>query len=171
MPECVTNGLAAVVVLGSASSVFAADEPLSACFDAVGTFLATNADVESKEVTSRSLISLTNGGHFFRADSNEGGTEGYAPFTETRGAWRCVSDDGGELHVVATGIDLSQKTSEFPDQSLARIDYDAVYNEESDGLAGQFTFYLVPIDGKRMDRAESGKMRSFTFDSIRVTAQ
>jgi len=171
MRGCVANGLVAAVVLGGASSAFAADEPLSACFDAVGTFLTTNTDVETKEVTSRGLISLTNGGHFFRTDSNEGGTEGYAPFSETRGAWRCVSDEGGKLHIVATGIDFSHKTSEFPDQTLARIDYDAVYNEENDSLAGEFTFYFVPIDGNPMNQAASGKVRGFTFDSIRVTAQ
>jgi hypothetical protein len=101
------------------------------------------------------LISLTNGGHFFRADSNEGGTEGYVPFSETRGAWRCVSDDGEKLHIVATGIDFSQKTPKFPDQSLARIDYDAVYNEESDGLAGQFTFTWCRL----MENAWTGQNR------------
>jgi len=160
-----------VDVLGGANTAFAADEPLSACFDAVGTFLTTNTDVETKEVSSRGLISLTNGGHFFRTDSNEGGTEGYAPFTETRGAWRGVSDDGGELHVVATGIDFSHKTPEYPDQTLARIDFNAVYNESSDSLSGDFTFYFVPIDGNPFDTAASGKVRGFTVDSIRVTAQ
>lgn len=171
MRSCVRNGFAVALVLGSASSAFAADEPLSACFDAVGTFLTTNTDVETKEVTSRGLISLTNGGHFFRTDSNEGGTPGYAPFSETRGAWRCVSDDNGMLHIVATGIDFSHKTSEFPDQTLARIDYDAVYNEDSDSLAGNFTFYFLPINGNPMEKAAPGKVRGFTFDSIRVTAQ
>jgi hypothetical protein len=171
MRGCITNGLVAAAMLGSASGSLAADEPLSACFDAVGTFLTTNTDVATNEVTSRGLISLTNGGHFFRTDSNEGGTTGYAPFSETRGAWRCVSDDNGMRHIVATGIDFSHKTAEYPNQTLARIDYDAVYNEDSDSLSGEFTFYFVPIDGNPFDTAEPGKVRGFTFDGIRVIAQ
>ena len=158
-------------MLGGITISMAADEPLSACFDAVGTFLTTNTDVATNEVTSRSLISLTNGGHYFRTDSNEGGGPGYAPFSETRGDWRCVSDDDGKLHIVALGIDFSHKTAEFPDQTLAKVDFDAIYDDEGDNLAGKFSFSLFPIAADPMDEATPKHVRNFTFDSIRITAQ
>jgi len=158
------------LALGGPHDARAADEPLSACFDAVGTFLTTNTDVDTKQIASRSLFSFTNGGHFFRSDSVEGGGTGFAPFSGTRGDWRCVSDDGGKLHMVALGIDFSQKTTELPDQTMARVELDATYDEESDSLEGEFSFYLVPIDADPMDTSLRRGVRNFTFDSIRVTA-
>lgn len=162
--------LGVALALGGLRGAQAADELLSACFDAVGTFLTTNTDVDTGQVASRSLFALTNGGHFFRTDSVEGGGPGYAPFSETRGDWRCVSDDDGEFHILALGIDFSHKTAEFPEQTMARFELDATYNEESDSLEGEFSFYLVPIDADPMDAAPHKGVRSFTFDSIRVTA-
>lgn len=159
------------IMLGGASSAAAADEPLSACFDAVGTFLTTNTDVASGEVVARGLISLTNGGHFFRTDSNEGGIDGFAPFTETRGAWRCTSDDDGTLHILATALDFSHKTAKYPEQTMGRLDFDAVYNEQSDSISGEMDLYFVPIDADPMDGAMLKDGLRFTFESIRVTAQ
>lgn len=141
-------------VLGGTVSGFAADEPLSACFDAVGTFLTTNTNPDrGGQEIGRSLISLTNGGHFFLTDSNEGGEAGFAPFTEGRGAWRCESDEAGELHILATVLDFTHKTEAFPQQSIARLDYDATYDEASGQLSADVTLYFMPIDANPMDEA------------------
>jgi len=171
MRGCVTSGLAAVVVLGSASSVFAADEPLSACFDAVGTFLTTNINPDDGADVGRSLISLTNGGHFFLTDSNEGGEAGFAPFTEGRGAWRCVSDESGELHILATVLDFTHKTEAFPEQKIARLNYDAVYDEESGKLSADVKIYFMPIDADPMDPANLKDPILNHISGTRVAAQ
>jgi len=71
---------------------------------------------------------------------------------------------------VGLAIDFSHKTADFPDQMMARVDLDATYSGDSDSLEGEFSFYLVPIDADPMDTSLRKDVRSFTFDSIRVTA-
>jgi len=146
--------LSAVVLL--AGPAFAADEELSACFGAVGTFLTKNTNPESGRDVGRSLISLTNGGHFFLTDSNEGGEAGFAPFTDGRGAWRCVSDEAGELHILATALDFTKKTADFPDQKIARLDFDATYDESSGQLSADVKLYFIPVEANPMDAANLG---------------
>jgi hypothetical protein len=161
---------AGFLLLG-APSAYSADEELSACFDAVGTFLTTNINPEDGADVGRSLISLTNGGHFFLTDSNEGGEAGFAPFTEGRGAWRCVSDESGELHILATVLDFTHKSDSFPEQKIARLDYDAVYDEESGKLSADVKIYFMPIDANPMDPANLNDPIPNQISGTRVTAQ
>ena len=86
-------------------------------------------------------------------DSNEGGEAGYAPFTEGRGAWRCVSDEAGQLHILATVLDFTHKTADFPDQKVARLDYDATYDEDSGKLSADVKLYFMPIEADPLDAA------------------
>jgi hypothetical protein len=140
-------------VLCGATAAVAAEEDLSACADAVGTFLTMNVNPERNADVGRSLISLTNGGHVFLTDSNEGGEAGFAPFTEGRGAWRCVSDDAGKLHILATVLDFTHKTEAFPEQHMARLDYDATVDAASGQLNADVKLYFMPIDADPMDTA------------------
>lgn len=140
-------------VLFGATAAGAAEEDLSACADAVGTFLTKNINLDSGVDVGRSLISLTNGGHIFLTDSNEGGEAGFAPFTEGRGAWRCVSDESGKLHILATVLDFTHKTEAFPDQHMARLDYDATVDAASGQLNADVKLYFMPIDADPMDAA------------------
>lgn len=140
-------------VLFGATAAGAAEEDLSACADAVGTFLTKNINPDSGVDVGRSLISLTNGGHIFLTDSNEGGEAGFAPFTEGRGAWRCVSDESGKLHILATVLDFTHKTEAFPDQHMARLDYDATVDAASGQLNADVKLYFMPIDADPMDAA------------------
>jgi len=146
-------GIALSVALLLAGPASAADEELSACFAAVGTFLTTNTNPEKGKEVGRSLISLTNGGHFFLTDSNEGGEAGFAPFTDGRGAWRCVSDEAGELHILATVLDFTHKTANFPGQTIARLDFDATYDESSGELSADVKLYFMPVEANPMDAA------------------
>lgn len=141
------------LLLFGVAGVNAADEPLSACFGAVGTYLTTNTNPDNGDVVGRSLISLTNGGHVFLTDSNEGGDAEFAPFTEGRGAWRCVSDEAGQFHILATVLDFTIGTKAFPDQQIARLDYDATYDESSETLSADVKLYFIPIDSDPMDPA------------------
>jgi hypothetical protein len=166
-----------LVVLGTVLSIsgthgaIAADEPLSACFDAVGTYLTTNTNPTSGKIVGRSLISLTNGGHFFLTDSNEGGEAGYAPFTEGRGAWRCLSDEAGKLHMMATVLDMTHKTVDFPEQKIVRLDYDATYDNAGGTLNADVKLYFMPIDADPMDAANLRDPIPNQISGIRVTAQ
>lgn len=147
----------------------AAEEPLSACSDAVGTFLTTNTNPESGREVGRSLISIANGGHFFLIDSNEGGGEGFAPFTGGSGAWRCESDEAGKLRILATVLDITHETADFPEQTIARLDYDATYDEASGTLAADVKLYFVPIDANPMDPASLKDPIPNRITGIRVT--
>lgn len=146
-----------------------AEEDLSACADAVGTFLTKNVNPERNVEVGRSLISLTNGGHVFLTDSNEGGEAGFAPFTEGRGAWRCVSDEGGKLHILATVLDFTHKTEAFPDQHIARLDYDATYDAASGQLDADVKLYFLPIDADPMDAASLEDPIPNRIVGVRVT--
>jgi hypothetical protein len=163
--------LGAVLSICGSLGTRAADEPLSACFDAVGTFLTTNTNPTSGKTVGRSLISLTNGGHFFLTDSNEGGEAGFAPFTEGRGAWRCVSDEAGKLHIMATVLDMTHKTTDFPEQRIVRLDYDATYDEARGILSADVKLYFMPIDADPMDAANLQNPTPNQITGVRVTAQ
>lgn len=152
-------------------AAYATDEDLSACFGAVGTFLTTNVNPSRGEDVGRSLISLTNGGHVFLTDSNEGGEAGIAPFTEGRGAWRCVSDEAGRLHILATVLDFTFKTEAFPEQKIARLNYDAIYDEATDMLSADVKIYFMPIDADPMDPANLKDPTPNQISGVRITAQ
>jgi hypothetical protein len=170
MRICSALACAVVLVVGGAHTAVAADEPLSACFKAVGTFLTTNTNPDrGDEVVGRSLISLTNGGHMLFTDSNEGGEAEWAPFTDGRGAWRCVSDDSGKFHILATLLDFTVKTAEFPEQKIARLDFDATYDEASDTLDSDVTLYFIPFDANPMDKANLKEAIRNRMVGIRVT--
>lgn len=163
--------LGAVLSICGSHGASAGDEPLSACFDAVGTFLTTNTNPTTGKTVGRSLIALTNGGHFFLTDSNEGGEAGFAPFTEGRGAWRCVSDEAGKLHIMATVLDMTHKTAESPDQTIARLDYDATYDAADGKLNADVKLYFMPLDADPMDAANLKDPIPNHISGIRVTAQ
>lgn len=140
------------LVFSGASSAIAAEEDLSACIDAVGTFLTTNVGAEGT-VVGRSLISLTDGGHFFLTDSNEGGSTNFASFSDGYGAWRCESAAEGKAHILAVVLDFTHKSEAHPNQTMARLDYDAVYDAATDTLSADVSLYFVPIDANPMDTA------------------
>lgn len=172
MRICSALAFLAVLAVGGAQTAVAADEPLSACFKAVGTFLTTNTNPDrGDEVVGRSLISLTNGGHIFLTDSNEAGEAGFPPFTDGRGAWRCTSDDAGTMHILATLLDFTVKTAAFPDQKIARLDFDATYDEANDSLIADVNLYFIPFDANPMDASNLNDPIPNQVVGMRVTPQ
>jgi hypothetical protein len=169
MLKSLTIAMPTALSLVSASCALAADEPLSACFDAVGTFLTTNINPDRGGEVGRSLISLTNGGHVFLTDSNEGGDAVFAPFSDGRGQWRCSSDDGGKLHILATMLDFTVATQQFPKQKIARLDYDATYDEASGQLSADVKIYFMPIDANPMDAGNLKDPIANKITGLRVT--
>ncbi len=87
-----------------------------ACRGLAGTYLTENVmDGRSADgFASRSLLSLGRSGLALFTDSGEGGEAGFAPFTDGRGAWRCLSGDGGTIEVSATTFDFTEPDAEHP---------------------------------------------------------
>ena len=145
--------------------------PLSKCFDAVGTYLTTNyAKDESGKFISRSLVSLTNGGHAFFTDSGEAGEPGFGPFSDGRGAWRCVSNEKGVTRFLATVLDFTFITPGFPKQLIGRLDIDASFDAAAEKLSGTMTLYLVPIDGDPLNQSNLKEGATGKFEAQKVIA-
>ena len=74
----VIGGFVALSAYTSGSPASAVEEEISACINAVGTYLTTNvrSASDATQIVSRSLLSLTNGGHAFFTDSGEAGEPG-----------------------------------------------------------------------------------------------
>lgn len=162
--------LAAVFSALAGSIVLADDEPLQACFEAVGTYLTTNtASIDGERgMVGRSLLSLTNGGHAFLTDSNEAGIVGFAPFTDGRGAWRCTSDERGRLHLLIIILDFTLATPDHPEQQIARLDYDATYHSRTETLRADAALSFVPIDADPLDEDALEEPFNFTLRGTRI---
>jgi len=145
--------------------------PLSKCFDAVGTYLTTNyAKDEHGRFISRSIISLTNGGHAFFTDSGEAGEPGFGPFSDGRGAWRCVSNENGVTRFLATILDFTFITPSAPKQQIGRLDIDASFYAAAEKLSGTLTLYLVPIDGDPLKKSNLKEGATGDFEAQKVVA-
>ncbi len=153
-----------------AAAAQVSDPPLVPCFDAVGTYLLSNVDVESGELQSRSLLSLTNGGHAFLTDSAKAGTAIYAPFTDGRGAWNCVANEDGSTTMTIRIIDFTLPTEDTPDQMIARLDMTAQYDPESQVLKGETGLFFFALDGDPTAVETLGRGDPFRFEGTLITA-
>lgn len=165
---------ASAILLGalvaSWGPAFSAEKAPGACHAATGTFLTIDVNSDNGRTVGRSLVSLTDGGQIFVTGSNQGGAGEFAPFTEARGAWRCVSDADGRAHIRATVIDFTEVTARFPDPKLARLDYDATVDETSGRLRADVLLYFVPLDANPMDEAALRNPIRNRVTGTRVTA-
>jgi hypothetical protein len=156
---------------GAAARAQDSDVPLSDCLDAVGTYLTNNkAKDGSGDFASRSLISLTNGGHAFLTDSDQGGSAGFAPFTEGQGAWRCVANNAGVAQFRATVIDFTLVTPDWADKHIGRLDIEGTYDSRARKLSGTMTLYFVSLSGNPMNQADLKKAAGGSFDGYKITA-
>ena len=161
--------IAATVLDAPSASAQGLGLPLSKCFDAVGTHWTTNyAKDERGKFMSRSLISLTNGGHAFFTDSGEAGEPGFGPFSDGRGAWRCVSNEKGVTRILATVLDFTFITPSTPKQQIARLDIDASFDAAAEKLSGTMTLYLVPLDGDPLKKVNLKEGATGTFEAQKV---
>lgn len=174
----VRQGLAAVAMasigaltLGMSQSV-ADDAALLPCIEAVGTFLTKNAgeDGSSDTFASRSLISLTNGGHAFFTDSEEPGGDGFSPFSEARGAWQCDSGTEGAERIKATVVDFVYPGAAGADRMLGRLDIAAIFDSRTAKLSGTMTLFMTAFDADPL--ADTHKpVATGNFDGFKITAQ
>jgi len=160
--------LAAGAGIAMAGSALAAEAgpPLSACAGVVGTWLTDNPGKEP----SRSLISLTADGLVLFADSGEGGGAGFAPFTGSHGAWRCVADDSGSLELSATMLDFTLPTVDWPNQQIGRLDIAATVDAAKGTMSGTMKLYLAELDADPMAEAKLTMDAEGQFGAVRITA-
>lgn len=164
-------GVVVLALVFSASRDAEASEelPLSACVDAVGTYLTKNfASDRSGKSVSRSLLTLTNGGQAFFTDSREVGSQVYAPFTDGRGAWRCLSASQGESTMAITVLDFTLVETGGRRQAIARLDMQAERGPDPGSIRGTITLYFVPLDGDPLNVEALGEGRVFRFEGLRV---
>jgi hypothetical protein len=158
--------LAAAIALCSATNRAMAEA--DACRDLVGTYLTKNFATggSGESFTSRSLISLTGSGQGFFTDSGEGGEAGFAPFTDGRGVWRCVSGNKAR----ALTLDFTTPTPEAPRAQIGRLDLDLAYDAGSKTIKGTGTLHLIPLGDDPLIPGELVGGRQFGIVGQRIEA-
>ena len=133
-----------------------------------GTYLTKNVAKggSADDFTSRSLMTLGRGGLVLFTDSGEGGEAGFAPFTDGRGAWRCLPN--GEIG--ATTLDFTEPTAAKPDAEIGRLDFKLSYDVGGKSLSGTATLYLVPLGQDPLAAGELKDGRQFEITVQRVAA-
>ena len=145
------------------ASRYAAAEA-GACHDLVGTYLTKNyAKGESGEhFTSRSLIALSGSGQASFTDSGEGGEKGFGPFTDGRGAWRCV--EANKVHAVT--LDFTTPTAEAPKAEIGRLEFDLAYDPAAKTIKGTATLALVPLGSDPLKPGQGGRQFEITGERV-----
>jgi hypothetical protein len=156
----------ALLAMVAATAEAQDSQPLAACGAAVGAWITDNPGSEP----SRSLLSFTADGLVLFADSGQGGASNFAPFTGGHGAWRCAAAEAGSLHVTATILDFTLKTTAFPDQQVGRLDIDATVDTAKGTMSGTMKLLTAPLDDDPMINAELTEDAGGTFTAIRITA-
>ena len=145
--------------------------PVHACGEAVGTFLTRDfvpgitGDVE----TSRSVLALTNGGNVMFTDSNEGGVDGYPPFTAALGRWRCLSGSGDAPELSATMLDFSL-AEEAGKKQIARADFKATFDPDTSSFIASGTLSFVPLDADPYAPGVLDNALPLKFTGIKIVA-
>ena len=173
----------ATIALTAAASLLAAgtaatetagprELPLGDCSDLVGTYLTKNfaKDASDKTFASRSLLSFTNGGHAFFTDSGEARETGFSPFSDGRGAWRCVADETGKTKALATILDFTFARPSGPKQQIGRLNFEVRYDAETKMVGGSIVLYFVPLAGDPLAASALRDGRGFEFTGQRVEA-
>lgn len=161
-----SSGLAALLALGIAASAPSSAGAASAgqCGGLVGTYLTKNSG--SQRLTSRSLMSFTSSGQIFFTDSGEGGEAGYAPFTDGRGAWRCLG--GGKAR--ATTLDFTLPAAGDSKPRIGRPDMNFSYDAKTKTITGTGVLYFVSLTSDPMQPSELKDGRDFELTGQRVEA-
>jgi hypothetical protein len=123
------------------------------------------------DFTSRSLISIGRFGLILFTDSGEGGEAGFAPFTDGRGTWRCVSGEGEAPKASATTLDFTAPTAESPKGGIGRLDFELTYDAASKTIDGTATLYLIPLGSDPLVAGALKDGRQFAITGQRVEAR
>jgi len=143
-----------------------------ACRGLTGTYLTKNVmkGESGDSFTSRSLISIGRFGLILFTDSGEGGEAGFAPFTDGRGSWRCVSGEGEAPKASATTLDFTVPTAEGSKAEIGRLDFELTYDPASKPINGTATLYLVPLGSDPLVAGALKDGRQFAITGQRVEA-
>jgi hypothetical protein len=142
------------------------------CASIAGTYITENS-AKDESVASRSLLSFTEDGVAFFIDSGESGETGFAPFTEGRGAWRCVSAAGQAAKARATTLDFTIPTAVTAKAQIGRLDFELDYDAGQKAIRairGHATLYLVPIQADPLAPGVAKDGRVFEITGRRVEA-
>lgn len=155
------NSIASVLLLpamgfaGSGATAQGASVPISDCLQAVGTFLTKDTGTaKGQDVTSRSLLTLTEGGQAILIDANQEAVAGFGPYSAATGSWRCISNNNGSIDISAIVLHFTFVTAQFPKQQIGRVDIDATIDTGQETLSGTFRLFLFPIDGDPIARTQ-----------------
>jgi len=145
------NAAVAALFLGFAVATVAsplrAEEPLSACSAAVGTYLVTNtlSRADGSGLTSRSLITLTGDGLALRSDSDQQAGENGLAFGDSQGAWRCTGASGGRLSLSATLLNFTYPAPGQSKTQIGRIDYLGSVDPVDGALRLDAKLFFLPL--------------------------
>lgn len=140
--------MSAMGLAGLSATTQAEGIAMSEYSEAVGTFLTMDIGrAEGQDVTSRSLLTFTEGGQAFLIDANQEGVTGFGPYSAASGSWRGVSNNAGTIQVSAVVLHFTFATPQFPKRNIGRVDIDATIDTSKGTLSGIFRLYLFPIDG------------------------
>ena len=161
----------AMGLAGSGATAQAGGISMSEYLEAVGTFLTMDiGKAEGQDVTSRSLLTLTEGGQAILVDANQAGVTGFGPYSAATGSWRGVSKNDGIIHVSAIVLHFTFATPQFPKQNIGRVDIDAKIDTRKGTLSGMFRLYLFPIHGDPLGRVTEEPALSGPITGQKVVA-
>lgn len=159
--------LIASAILATPAMAQDAELPVHACGAAVGTFLLSDAP-NGGEITTRSLLLLTNGGHAEFVDSGQWGGEDYAPFSDALGRWECLSAEGEDPRFRAVVLDFT-----FPDegpQQIGRVDMEGTYDLATGELTVTALLSFFPLDGDPL-AGPAENADPFTITGVKITVE
>ena len=165
--------LTAFGVLAAMSSAVAQNTSkpdIATCSQAVGTYLTSriNEGVSGPEHVGRSLLSLTRDGQAALTDSAQGGVEGYQPFSNGRGSWRCRPSEGDAVAFEALILDFTFPTQAEPDPKIARVTFLATVDANSGKLTGNATIAFTDLAGDPLDSQALPIIATYDFSGVRV---
>lgn len=157
---CKSVAVLSAAMMASTAAAAQDEIELSACIDAVGSYLLLRVDQDDgEERLGRMVLSLTNGGHAFFTDSAQVGLYGKQPFTGGGGAWKCIGAEDGFTSIKALILDFTFSTPQDPQAKITRLDLEATYDARQDVFEGDATLRNTPLSGNPFDavQMEDGK--------------
>lgn len=87
-------------------------------------------------------------------DTGEGGEPDFGPSNDGRGAWRCISNEGGVKRFAATALEFTFVTANHPKQLIGRLDILGAYDAGAQKLIGKMALCLLPISSDPFAKLE-----------------
>jgi hypothetical protein len=135
----------------------------AACDHFMGTYLATLTDADGNLAT-RTILTLSVDGTLMSSNSSQGGLKGiFNPYTTAQGTWQCT----GSQTFAATALDFTLEGSVGPDLGIARLDYKATVDRETQAIEGTVELRFFPLKGNPLSD-KTTLSSAFTFVGQRI---